>query len=252
MFDIHYVPYNWGVLPQIYGVSSYSIMVGLGILVGLFYYFVDARKRKVKGENVVIIIFAALFGGSIGAKLPLWLMNYKLVITGRPDIFLEGKTIVGGFLGGVIAVILIKRLMHIKIKLGNVIAPAIAIGMAIGRIGCFLGGCCFGKVCTWGIDFGDGLRRIPTQLFEVAFHFTAFVALIIVKDRFNKPGILFKYYIITYLIFRFVTEFFRENQLLWGYMTLYQILSLVGIILVLRNEIMKYLVIKSKIDTATD
>lgn len=231
MFDIHYVPEHWGIMRYLFGIPTYSIMVGLGILAGVLYYFIDAGKRGARGEKVIIIVSSALFFGMLGAKLPLLLMNYKY-ISSRPDLWFEGKTIVGGFLGGIFGVILIKKLLKINLKMGNVIAPAAALGMGIGRLGCFFNGCCFGKVWSWGIDFGDGLLRLPTQLFESAFHFIAFIVLIILKKKVTTPGLLFKYYISSYLVFRFISEFFRDNGILWGGLTLYQYMSVIGLILI--------------------
>jgi phosphatidylglycerol---prolipoprotein diacylglyceryl transferase len=231
MFDIHYVPKNWGILHYIFGIPSYSFMVGLGIIAGLLYYFVDAKKRGVKGESTIIIVAAALFFGILGAKLPLLLMNYKFIGT-RPDIWFEGKTIVGGFIGGTYGVIFIKKLLKIQLKMGNVIAPAAALGMGIGRLGCFFNGCCYGIQWSWGVDFGDGVLRLPTQLFEAAFHMLAFGVLLFLKQKVTTPGILFKYYISAYLIFRFFTEFFRENQRLIEGLTLYQLLAIIGLILI--------------------
>jgi phosphatidylglycerol:prolipoprotein diacylglycerol transferase len=231
MFDIHYVPENWGVLHYIFGIPSYSFMVGLGIIAGLIYYFADANRRGAKGESTVIIVAAALFFGILGAKLPLLLMNYKFIGT-RPDIWFEGKTIIGGFIGGTFGVIFIKRLLKIQLKMGNVIAPAAALGMGIGRLGCFFNGCCYGVKWSWGVDFGDGVLRLPTQLFEAAFHILAFCVLVFLKTKIKTPGILFKYYISAYLVFRFFTEFFRENQSLSGFLTLYQLLAIIGLILI--------------------
>jgi phosphatidylglycerol---prolipoprotein diacylglyceryl transferase len=231
MFDIHYVPKNWGILHYIFGIPSYSFMVGLGIIAGLLYYFVDAKKRGVKGESTIIIVAAALFFGILGAKLPLLLMNYKFIGT-RPDIWFEGKTIVGGFIGGTYGVIFIKKLLKIQLKMGNVIAPAAALGMGIGRLGCFFNGCCYGIQWSWGVDFGDGVLRLPTQLFEAAFHMLAFGVLLFLKQKVTTPGILFKYYISAYLVFRFFTEFFRENQRLFEFLTLYQLLAIIGLILI--------------------
>lgn len=240
MFDSHYVPKNWGIMPEIFGVHSYSLMVGLGVIIGIIYYFADAKGRGAKDEKAIIIVFAALFFGTLGAKLPLLIMNYKFINT-RPDLWLEGKTIVGGFIGGMLGVILIKKICKIQLKMGNVIAPAAALGMCIGRLGCFFNGCCYGKPASWGVDFGDGLLRLPTQLFESAFHLIAFIILLYFKRKVTKPGILFKYYVSTYFVFRFFSEFFRENEKLWGTWTLYQILSVIGLILINR-KFLKHLI----------
>jgi phosphatidylglycerol---prolipoprotein diacylglyceryl transferase len=231
MFDIHYVPENWGIMKNIFGIPSYSLMVGLGIIIGVIYYFIDANKRGVRGEKVIIIVASALLFGMLGAKLPLLLMNYKF-LGNRPDIWFEGKTIVGGFLGGIFGVVFIKKLLKIQLKMGNVIAPAAAIGMSIGRIGCFLKGCCYGIPWSWGFDFGDGVLRLPTQLFEALFHFIAFLVLVRIKNKVTTPGILFKYYVSAYLVFRFFSEFFRDNERIWGVITLYQLLSVIGLVFI--------------------
>jgi phosphatidylglycerol:prolipoprotein diacylglycerol transferase len=143
---------------------------------------------------------------------------------------LFGKSIVGGLVGGMIGVIAIKKIFGIKLKLGNVIAPAIALGMAIGRIGCFLNGCCRGIPAARGFDFGDGLLRLPTQLFECAFHLVAFVVLVYFGNKAKMPGILFKLYLLVYFIFRYLTEFIRENTIVCCGMTVYQIICLLGAI----------------------
>lgn len=230
MFDIHYVPATWGILPQIFGISSYTFFVALGILAAFVYYFLDARQRGVNNEGVIFIATAALVFGIIGSKVPLLIANFQYI--GRPDIWFEGKTIIGGFIGGILGVLLVKRIFKIKLKMGNVIAPAVALGLAIGRLGCFFSGCCYGKPSPIGFDFGDGITRLPTQLFDAAFQLAAFFVLLYFKNKVTTPGILFKYYISTYLVFRFFCEFFRENQtLVWG-MTLYQVLCMFGLILV--------------------
>ncbi|MEI6132256.1 MAG: prolipoprotein diacylglyceryl transferase family protein [Bacillota bacterium] len=244
MFDIHYVPSNWGIIPRIFGVSSYTFFVGLGILAALVFYFVDARRRKVSGEGAILIVTAALMFGILGSKAPLLIANHDFL--GRPDVWFEGKTIVGGFLGGMAGVILVKKVFRLKMKLGNIIAPAVALGMAIGRLGCFFNGCCYGKPSPIGFNFGDGVTRMPTQLIDSVFNLISFFVLLYLKDRVIMPGILFKYYISAYLVFRFFIEFLRENQILILGLTLYQVLCILGLILV--NYKLIY-ILKPKVET---
>lgn len=220
MIDGHIKLPELGILPEIYGIPSYAIFVALGIAAGLIYYMNDAERRKVKGEGVIEIVSAALIFGVVGSKIPIILEGGSL------ENILLGKSIVGGLIGGYIGVQIIKRKMNITLKMGNIIAPAVALGMSIGRIGCFLNGCCYGKVGLFGFDFGDGLIRYPTQLFEVAFHLIAFIILYQAKNKARRPGILFRYYILSYFVFRFIIEFIRENPIVWLGLTIYQILSL--------------------------
>ena len=223
-FDVH--ESLGGVLPTILGIPSYSIFVGLGILVGIVYYLLDARRRGVKHDGVVVIVASALIFGVIGSKIPL------LFESNNPDIWAYGKSIVGAMLGGMLGVILVKRIMKIKLKMGNIIAPAVALGMAIGRIGCFCNGCCFGIPAPFGLgfNFGDGVLRLQTQLLESVFHLTAFFILRHYQDKVKTPGILFKLYLLAYFIFRFLCEFIRENPRILLDMTIYQIFCIIGII----------------------
>jgi phosphatidylglycerol:prolipoprotein diacylglycerol transferase len=104
--------------------------------------------------------------------------------------------------------------------------------MSVGRIGCFLNGCCYGVECAFGFDFGDGLTRFPAQLVESGFHFIAFMILHRLRRKEMRPGILFKWYVISYFIFRFFIEFFRVNERIWLGLSVYQLICLTGILFV--------------------
>ena len=224
MFDEHIQLYGHDA-PLIFGfVPAYVFFVGLGILAGLWYYFFDLKRRGGVSVGAIKIVAAALVFGMIGSKIPL-------LFEGRSwEQVLLGKSIVGGLIGGMFGVILVKKWLKIKLRLGNVIAPAVALGMAIGRFGCFFNGCCYGIVADWGFDFGDGQLRLPTQLFEAAFHAVAFGVLVYLKGKVKRPGILFKGYLLAYFVFRFGSEFIRDNPTVWLGMSIYQIICFLGII----------------------
>jgi len=233
MIDPHIKYTNFGIMPTIFGVPSYTIFVGLGLIAGIIYYLADAKKRNAKSEGVIEIVSAGLIFGVIGSKIPLLIEGADIATV------IFGKSILGGLIGGMLGVMLIKRILKIKTKMGNIIAPSVALGMSIGRLGCFFNGCCFGKPSSWGVDFGDGLLRYPTQLFEVGFHLTAFFLLHNLKFKVKKPGILFKYYVLSYFVFRFFIEFIRENPVYYFGLTLYQLICIAGIIFVASNMIIK-------------
>lgn len=227
MFDIHNS--LGGILPTIFGFPTYTFFVLLGIAVGVLYYLIDAKKRNATNEGAIVIVAAALIFGMLGSKVPLLFEGKNLVHV------LTGKSIVGGLVGGMFGVIFIKRLLKIKLKMGNVIAPAIALGCAIGRWGCFFNGCCYGRVTKWGFDFGDGHLRLPTQLFELAFNIIAFILLHIYKKKVKTAGVLFKLYLLAYFSFRLLLEFFRVNPKVYAGMSIYQIICLLGIPFILLN-----------------
>ncbi len=125
----------------------------------------------------------------------MWVVSYRQILADplRAEVWLSGRTIVGGIIGGVLAVWLTKRKLGIKQRLGNYLVPSLLIGIFFGRIGCFLAGCCYGTATTlpWGVNFGDGVLRSPTQLYEAVFVLGLFVYAQIMKDRY-APGELFR------------------------------------------------------------
>ena len=218
MIDYHSVPSgDWGILPLIkfgaFNIPSYELFVGLAIFSALIMFYLDSRKQKSSGNTAPILI-AALFGGVLGAKLPIWVFHFQEIVSSFPDIgpILSGRTIVGGLIGGTLAVIFTKKfILKTTERRGNVFAPAIALGIAIGRIGCFLKGCCYGIATslTWGVNFGDGIMRHPTQIYESIFALAMFAYLQRAKKKDPAPGSLFTILMVFYFSFRFLLEFIR-------------------------------------------
>jgi phosphatidylglycerol---prolipoprotein diacylglyceryl transferase len=240
MIDSHGHPESfdsWGFRPVLFEIGgvdipSYSFFVLLGLLVGLLVFYFYARKQKKLGEKSFYIIFAGLIGGVLGAKLPIWIINFPEIVENFPDIyyFLSGRTIVGGLIGGTGTIWLVKWFFGIKRRIGNAIAPALAVGIGIGRLGCFFRGCCYGTETKlpWGVDFGDGLLRHPTQLYESIFCFILFLILhFLLQSKYKfRDGILFRYFMITYFTFRFFVEFIRVEPVVFLGMTGFQLASL--------------------------
>lgn len=256
MVDSHYYPQDWGIYPTIFyigkiGIPSYSLFVLLGLLVGVFIYLVETRRKKILNENGFFIAFGSLVGGILGAKILEWILNYRYFISNvfNPSIFFSGRTIIGGLIGGTIGAILTKKILGIKEKRGNFFAPAIAAGVAIGRIGCFLRGCCHGKETSlpWGINFGDGISRHPTQIYESLFMLAMFFYLEKIKNKKNiEPGDLFKILMVSYFIFRFFVEFIRVEDVVFVRLTAFQIIA-VGVIIYLTKDNIINLIYKLKL-----
>ncbi len=240
MIDNHTYPDNWGIFPVIFRIgkleiNSYSFFVILGLLVGLTVYYLLAKRYKQASENSFYVVVAGVVGGILGAKLPYWIFNYQVILDNYPNIgpILSGRTITGGLIGGTISVIYIKRKLGITDKKGNLFAPAIAIGVAIGRIGCFSRGCCYGTPTDLflGVDFGDAVLRHPTQLYEFVF-FIAFFIYALIRIKSAPPGYLFYALMNSYFILRFSEEFIRYNdQLFWG-LSFFQYVSIVALLFI--------------------
>lgn len=240
MIDNHYHPDNWGIYPVLFRignieVNAYSFFVTLGLCIGLIVYFFLAKSMKQTGEKSFFILIAGLVGGILGAKIPYWIVNYQLIISEFPNLMplLSGRTITGGLIGGTLSVLIIKYKLKIKGKRGNLFAPAIAIGVAIGRLGCFFRGCCYGAETRllWGIDFGDTILRHPTQLYEILF-FLIFFIYSLTKFKTAEPGRLFNLLMNGYFIFRFFEEFIRFNEKLFFGLSFFQYISLIAIIFI--------------------
>jgi phosphatidylglycerol:prolipoprotein diacylglycerol transferase len=169
------------------------------------------------------ILIGAFCGAMIGSKLPFVLSDWEGLRSGAAW-FSDGKTIMFGLVGGYAGVELAKAILQIRVKTGDTFAVPVPLAVAVGRLGCFRAGCCYGTPTSlpWGVDFGDQVLRHPTQLYEAAFHLSAAFVLLWLLRKGLFRGQLFKLYLIAYFVFRFFTEFLRPEPRLWLDLTGYQ------------------------------
>lgn len=169
------------------------------------------------------ISLGAFCGGMIGAKLPFALADPQGPFCTQAWLA-DGKTIMFGLAGGYLGVEIAKSLIDVRVKTGDTFALPVAVAIAIGRLGCFAGGCCFGLPTNvpWGWTDAAGVRRHPTQLYELLFHLTAAGLLWQFERRGTFPRQRLKLYLAAYCVFRFCTEFLRPEVPLWGGLTGYQ------------------------------
>jgi prolipoprotein diacylglyceryltransferase len=213
----------------------------VGLTAALLVYYLDTRGKTV-GNNALYIALAAAIGGILGSKIPIWVANFGAILA-RPDdlgLLLSGRTIVGGIIGGALAVYLTKKRLHITQRLGNYLVPSLCIGIFFGRVGCFLAGCCYGTATTlpWGVNFGDGISRHPTQLYEALLVLGLFVYSQAVKDDY-APGELFRRFMIVYFAWRFLAEFARVNPVSAVGLTYYQIVAIAVVLLYLFKNVVR-------------
>ena len=204
---------------------TYPLIIGAAILTGLLVSRRTQRTLPLADSERIGIAVGAFIGAMLGAKLPFVLSDWQELVSGRAW-FADGKTILTGMAGGYLGVVVAKWSLGIRTRTGDSFAVPVAASVAVGRLGCFVAGCCYGRptALPWGVVFAQhgSLPRHPTQLYEAAFHALAAVALYRLQRAGIFRGNLIKLYIIAYAAYRFLTEFLREEQPLWLDLTGYQ------------------------------
>jgi phosphatidylglycerol:prolipoprotein diacylglycerol transferase len=176
-----------------------------------------------------LIFVGGLIGAIFGAKLGYIICELPFHF-GKPDFWWDlfiGRTILGGLLGGYIGVELAKRAIGYTQPTGDSFAVCVPLGLAIGRIGCHLAGCCQGLPCRsawYCVLDSTGQPRYPSALMEAAFNAVMFVLMIALLRAGRLRGQLFHIYLMAYALFRIVLESIRDTPRL-GPVSSYQILA---------------------------
>lgn len=193
----------------------------LGLFVG-FRYFLYIRKKQedsIKDSNRIWILIGATFGALLGSRLIGGLENPPQMIHSKNILiyFYENKTIVGGLLGGLSGVEIVKKIIGEKNKSGDLFTYPIILGLMIGRIGCFSMGIyeeTYGTASSlpWAMNLGDGILRHPVTLYEILFLICTWIFLVQLKKNYSLPeGARFKIFMILYLSFRFLLDFIKPH-----------------------------------------
>jgi len=211
---------------------TYGLLVAIGFLAGLLVARHLARRAGLDVEAVTNTGVYAALAGLAGAKLLLILFDWRYYAQRPGEIFSLATLQAGGvFYGGLIAALVTAAIYGHKkslpwLKTADVYAPGLALGHAIGRLGCFSAGCCWGTRCDlpWAVTFRDPeAHRLvgvplneplhPTQLYESAASLLVFAFL---WRRFQRQpetgGEILGWYLALYSAARFLVEFFRYHD----------------------------------------
>jgi phosphatidylglycerol:prolipoprotein diacylglycerol transferase len=205
-------------------ISPHLFFESLGYAVAFAAYLVLRRRF---GDNIAAptrwaVVAGAVAGGAIGAKLLFLFEDPQLTIHNlhNPAYLAGGKTIVGALAFGLLFVELLKKYIGVGQSTGDLYAIPLCLGIAVGRIGCFLTGLpdnTYGTPTSlpWGVNFGDGIPRHPTQLYEIAFLLVLGLILYFVMRSIKHPhtvfksGDAFKVFMVAYMAFRLVCDFIK-------------------------------------------
>jgi phosphatidylglycerol:prolipoprotein diacylglycerol transferase len=244
-------------------ITSFGVMMALSFLSGFWIVRRELLRKGLDEELSGDLLMGAIVGGIVGAKVYYVLLNWPQTVQDPFGMLFSRAGLVwyGGFIGGTIGVILaIRRRKESVAVLADVVAPALALGYAVGRVGCFLVGDDYGRPTeSWvGIAFPNGsppstagnLRRMfgvsipesvpdtavlavhPTQLYEIGLSLLIFAILWRLRREPWKAGRLFSLWLALAGLERLIVEFFRaKDDRFFGFLTLAQLISIGLIVL---------------------
>jgi phosphatidylglycerol:prolipoprotein diacylglycerol transferase len=209
----------------------YGVVTFAGLIIG---GFVWARRFRRTPESFSIFV-GAIIGAYAGAKILFLLAEWEKVFSDPNWLYLavSGKTIVGALLGGYAGVEIAKRLIGHREATGDWFAVGVPLAIAAGRLGCLKYGCCPGQVCDpafpLAITGANGVARWPAVPLELAFNLlfvAAILPMVLRPQRLTATvlrGQLFHLYLISYGLFRFWHEFYRDTPRIIGPLSGYHV-----------------------------
>ncbi len=189
---------------------------------GQLFWFLRRRwSDALDGRTRFSVVGGAILGAGLGAKL-------LHLLTLLPDLdqlgwlpLLAGKSILGAILGGHLGVEVAKRLLGETRRTGDLFVVPLCLAVAFGRIGCFLTGLADGThggptTLPWGVDFGDGVLRHPTQLYESLFLILLAGAALHLRPKLSRAGDLWRAFLATYCLWRLLVDGLKPYPVLLG------------------------------------
>lgn len=209
----------------------------LSISIGVFYYSQiykgEADKEALntptedadegsldKSLKKTLLLLGAAAGAFIGSRL-LGALDFPELFFNPPSVlyYFSVKTVAGGIAGGIIGVEIIKKMMGIKKSTGDIMVGPLALGIIIGRIGCFMLGVRDHTVgnpsnLPWAFDQGDGIARHPTSLYEIGVVLILWIVTDLLKKKYSEKypvgsGLYFRVFVAGYFLYRLFVEFIK-------------------------------------------
>ena len=219
---------------------SYGLALALAMAAGVGVSARRAAKFGYTSDDVFDAAMPAVVAGLLGAKILFIATNWG-EYSANPWAILAsirgGFVYYGSLIGGAVGVISWLKWKKFRIlPFGDAVAPGLAVGQAIGRLGCFLNGCCYGGPVSWGVVFpslGDNIPRHPVQLYESAGTLLLALGLSRMGPK-GTGGWVLGMYLLGYGVLRFLLEIMRvdpRGPVLLAGMSVSQVISLGGILI---------------------
>ncbi len=205
-------------------IHTYGFLIATAFLLGLWLARRQAGREGLSAEAITDVGFSALFSGLIGSRVLFIATNWQHFSAHPIDmikIWEGGLVFYGGVIFAVPVAIWYARKQRLSLwQTADIWAPSIAIGHAIGRLGCFCAGCCYGLPTDvpWAVTFSHpetlairGVPLHPTQIYESAAELLNFGILLFLRRRKTFHGQLFWVYVLNYAVIRAVIELFRGD-----------------------------------------
>lgn len=235
---MHPVLFKIGSIP----IYSWGFMLAIAVIVSVYGVGRLFEQEGYDKNQVVDLVLVLVIVGVIGSRIAHILVYERAEFIANPLSVLSVSGGISGLIwyGGLIAavipfVIYIKKNNWNFWRVADMLAPFVALGYAIVRIGCFLNGCCYGAVtnsaCGVVFPYVDNFTRFPTQIYSSLINLFLFGLLIWFYPRRQYTGQVFSFYLIGYAIYRFIIEIFRESTIMYGPLTLGQVYTLILLVI---------------------
>lgn len=206
-------------------VHTYGFLLAAGFLIALKVAAQRGKKHGVEPNLVLDLGLYILISALLGAKLLLLFVDWEHISHDPLSLIRSGGVFYGGLIAAVVTSIWFFRVHKLSVwQMTDIMAPSVALGHAIGRLGCFSAGCCYGKPTNvaWGVTFTDeyahdivgvplGIALHPTQLYEALAELAIFGILLYLSRRKRWDGQIFWTYVALYSTARVIIEFFRGD-----------------------------------------
>lgn len=212
-------------------IYSYGLMLVLAFVASTWLMLRQAKREGIDEGTVFNFAYLVFIAGIIGSRIFFVLLNFSYYRENPLEMIMlhhGGMAWFGGLLLGSVSGVLYLKFKKLSLlKTLDLVVPFVALAQAIGRIGCLLNGCCYGKEAGFGIYSSKlNAHLIPAQLYSSLLMLGVFVVLFRLQKRRHRVGVVFFTYLLLYSLKRFGIEFLRGDSapFLWG-LTLFQVIS---------------------------